>query len=128
VKPGTLGLLLPAGLIALLGFAFWNLVPLDRPALVGAGIGAALGVVNIILGSYATRAALRKGPAAALRTMLGGFFLRLLALVALVLWFQSDSWANPVAFALSFFAFFFVFLAVEVRMVSAPLQGDRRLA
>ncbi len=120
--------LVPAGLIALLGVAFWRFVPLDRAAWIGVGAGAALGVANLVLGYYATRSALRKGPAAALRTMLGGFFLRLLALVVLMLWFQRGSSVNPMAFAIAFFAFFFVFLAVEVRMISGSSARRRQLA
>ncbi|NJN14109.1 MAG: hypothetical protein HC813_00090 [Planctomycetes bacterium] len=124
MKSGTSALFVLAGLLVLLAFAFLRLVPLDRAALTGAAIGATLGLLNIVLGVYATRSALRKGPAAALRTMLGGFFLRLLLLVGLVLWFQSEASVNEVAFALSFFAFFFVFLAVEVRMIQKPMNGS----
>lgn len=128
MKAGIVAFLVPAGLIVLLGVAFWRFVPRDRAAWIGVAAGAALGIANLVFGYYATRSALRKGPAAALRTMLGGFFLRLLALVALVLWFQRGSSVNATAFAIAFFAFFFVFLAVEVRMVAGSPGRGRQLA
>jgi len=116
------------GLFALVAFAFARYVRLDGPGLVGLAFGAGLGLANILLGYLATRSALRKGTAAALRTMVGGFFVRLLALVALLWWCHTQAWVDEVAFALSFLAFFCAFLLLEVRMVQKSLDGSRRVA
>ena len=54
--------------------------------------------------------------------MLGGFFLRLLALVGLIFAFHKLSWIDETAFALAFMAFFCLFLAVEMRIIDRSLR------
>lgn len=128
MKPSTVGIVVLGAVLALIAATFLRQVTLDRPTVVGVLFGAGLGGLNIVLGYYATSRALRKGTAAALRTVLGGFFVRLCTLVALLFWFHSQAWVNEVAFALSFMVFFLVFLAIEVRMVQRSLNGSGRPA
>ncbi|MGQ0613681.1 MAG: hypothetical protein ACT4PV_08095 [Planctomycetaceae bacterium] len=101
---------------------------LDSAGVLGVILGGALGAVNLGLGWWATARALRKSPSAALRAVVGGFFVRLVALVALVLFFQGRDWIDATAFALAFMVFFVVFLALEVNLVQRNLNGTRRPA
>jgi hypothetical protein len=128
VKASTVGILVLGAVLVLVVVTFLREMTLDRPTVVGVLCGAGLGALNIVLGYAATSRALRRGTAAALRTVLGGFFVRLVTLVALLFWFHSQDWVNEIAFALSFMVFFLVFLAIEVRMVQRSLNGSRRPA
>jgi hypothetical protein len=128
VKSSTVGVLVLGAVLVLIVATFLREMTLDRPTIIGVLLGAGLGALNIVLGYAATSRALRKGTATALRTVLGGFFVRLVTLVALLLYFHSQAWVNEIAFALSFMVFFLVFLAIEVRMVQRSLNGSRRPA
>ena len=128
MKPSTIGILILAGVLVLLGFTFLRAVQLDRAAYLGMACGAVLGGINILLGYKVTGRALEQDTVAALRTILTGFFVRMLTLVGLILYFHTQAWINETAFALSFLVFFCIFLALEVRMVQRSLNGPGRPA
>jgi hypothetical protein len=117
-----------AGMVLLLAAAFVHFVRLDRPGLVGAGIGAGLGLLNLGAGYLVTSRALRRGMNSAMLTLLGGFFARLVLLVVGTLWFQSVAWADAVAFALAFMVFFFVYVGLEIALVERALRGKGKPA
>ncbi|MGH7162122.1 MAG: hypothetical protein ACREID_01455 [Planctomycetota bacterium] len=127
-KASTAGILLLAGIFVLVVFAFARHMTLDRPALVGVGLGALAGALNLVGGYFATSRALRLGTGAAMRVVLAGFFARLVLLVGLTLLFHTQAWVNEIAFALSFLGFLCVFLAVEIRLVQRFLDRSRRAA
>lgn len=84
--------------------------------------GGGLGALLLGLGYFGTRRALRdKELKAAMSHALGGFFFRLVALVAGVFALVYTGWANPVGFALSYLVTVFAWLALEVVMVQNAL-------
>lgn len=90
---------------------------------VGIASGLGLGFLLLVLGYFGTRRALReKDMKAAMTHALGGFFFRLVLLVAGVLALVYTGWANPVGFALSYLVMVFAFLALEVVMVQNALE------
>lgn len=125
-RTATQGLLMVGGFIALLLVMLIGFVKLDAHGMRGAEVGAALGLVNLLVGSLLTRRALRNGMKSATATMAGGFIVRMLVLVSLILIFRRTATVNPAAFALTFLVFFFVYLGVELLMVER--FGSRRAA
>lgn len=87
------------------------------PVVAGAVIGAGLGVVNLVVGSVLTRRVLHKGINAVMTNIAGGFGLRLLLLVVAYLLFNATTAVSAASFGLTFVAFVFVYLAVEIFMV-----------
>ena len=79
--------------------------------------GALLGVVNRAAGASRTRRALARGMQAAMGTLVGGFFARLVLVAALIVVFHRTGAVDEVAFALVFMIFFFAYVALELRMV-----------
>jgi hypothetical protein len=93
-------------------------VTFDSAAVRGVAIGLALGVVNIVVGLLVTRWSMRSGGIkSAMGTIAGGFGARLLVLVTLFLVFRQSTTVSAAAFALTFVAFFFVYLALEIVMI-----------
>ena len=125
-RTANAGLAMTAAFVVLLVVALLVLVDFDRAGLFGIGIGAGLGIANLVLGSWVTLRALKRGLKSAMRILLGGFFLRLLAVTALILAFQRTAAVDVVAFALTFMVFFFLYLGVEVFLVERSLNGSRR--
>jgi len=124
----TAGLAAVGGFIVLLVAASAAFIRLDGKGLRGAAIGAGLGLLNLVLGYVVTRRALKQGMKSALRTLLSGFFLRLVTVAVLVIVFQRTPSIDAVAFALTFMIFFFVYLGVEVLLVERSLNGTGRAA
>jgi len=110
-------------LVLLLVVASAAFIDFDADGLAGAGVGALLGLVNLAVGYLLTRRSRRRGMKSAMRTLLGGLFARLLALVVLTLAFQRTEAVDAVAFALTFMVFFFVYLGLEVLLVERTLSG-----
>ena len=65
----TIGILAAGAFVILLGVALFLAVEFDGPGLAGIGIGAAVGVLNLVLGLWLTSRALRVGGKSVLRTM-----------------------------------------------------------
>jgi len=124
----TVGLAMVGGFTILLVVASAAFVDLDPEGLRGTAVGTGLGLLNLVVGYFVTRRALRRGMKSAMRTLLAGFLLRLVAVVGLMVVFQRMKTVDPVAFALSFLVFFFVYLGVEVFLVERSLGGARRTA
>ena len=122
----TVLIAMTAGMVLLAAGAAASLIEFDRAGLIGAGIGLALGLLNLVVGYRMTLRAVNLGLNPALRIMLGGFFVRLLVLGGLTLAFQRTEAIDEVAFALVFLLFFFVLLAIEIVVVEKTLQGRSR--
>jgi len=116
-RTAAAGLILVASMTLLLGLACAFFVDFDRAGWLGAGAGALLGLLNLAAGARMTRRALARGMQAAMRTLLGGFFARLLLVAVLIVVFHRTKQVDEVAFALVFLAFFFAYVALEVRLV-----------
>lgn len=116
-RTATQGLVMVGAFIGLLVIVSIAFVELDGDGLVGAVIGAGLGLVNLALGYLLTRRTLRRGMKSAMATLAGGFVARLAVVAGLVVLFQRTGAADPAAFALTFLVFFFVYLGVEVLLV-----------
>ncbi|MHC4135990.1 MAG: hypothetical protein ACYS0K_13505 [Planctomycetota bacterium] len=121
----SVGLALVAGMVLLLAAASVLLIDFDRAGRNGALAGAGLGVLNLGLGYWLTRRSLRRGMKSAMATLLGGFLVRLVLVVALAFAFHSVEGISEVAFALVFMVFFFVYVAIEVLLVERTLQTGK---
>ena len=92
----------------------------------GAGIGAALGMVNLLVGIPLTLRAMRSdtrnGTTALLRVIVGGFLINLTLVVALTVVFHGMQSVNQIAFALTYVTFFFIFDGIKVVMVEKSLR------
>lgn len=123
-RTATMGLMMVGGFVVLLVAASLAFVDLSGDGVgAGVGIGAALGLVNLAVGSLVTRRSLRHGMKSVTTTLVGGFGARLVVLVALFLVFQQSHAVDPAAFGLTFMAFFFVYLGVELLMVERTRTG-----
>lgn len=127
-RTATLGLAMIAGFVAVLVGVSASIVNLNANGLRGVGAGAALGLVNLVVGSLVTRRSLRHGMKSAVGTLVGGFFVRLVVLVILFVAFERSDTVNPAAFALTFMIFFFVYLGVELFMVERSTNRNERSA
>jgi hypothetical protein len=125
-RTATQGLLMVGGFIVLLLVSAALFIKLDGKGLRGAAIGAALGLINLAVGSLLTRRALRHGMKSAMGALFGGFAARLVLLVVLTLVFERTAAVDPAAFAFTFLVFFFVYVGVELLMVDR--SGIRRTA
>lgn len=130
MKPhtATIGAALLCAIVLLALAAVLTTRPLDQPSWIGVAVGAFLGGVNLALGYVVTGRALKSSPAAALRAVVGGFLVRLVAIVGFLLFFRTQEWIDVVTFALAFMAFFCAFLVLEVQMVQRSLRDPRRAA
>jgi zinc transporter ZupT len=112
------GLLVAGGFIVLVAAMAAAFVTFDSAAARGVAIGVGLGIVNLVLGLLVTRRSMQHGGmSTAMATIAGGFGARLVLLVVLFLVFQHSTTVSAAAFGLSFVAFFFVYLALEIVMV-----------
>lgn len=92
----------------------------------GIAAGGGLGVLLMLFGLWTMRKALKETERkSALGHALGGFFLRMVAVVVGTLLFVYTGWASPVGFALSFMAMVFVYLGVEVYLVQKSLEQPK---
>ncbi|MGH8972517.1 MAG: hypothetical protein ACRD0C_04870 [Acidimicrobiia bacterium] len=127
-RTGTQGLIMVGGFVGLLMVASLAFVELDGDGVRGALIGAGLGLVNLGVGYVLTRRTLRQGMKAAMNTLMGGFIVRLVVVVGLMLFFRRTGSVDPAAFALTFLVFFFVYLGLEMILVDRSVGGTRRTA
>jgi hypothetical protein len=127
-RTATLGLAMTGGFVLLLVVVSVAFIKLDAGGVRGTAVGAGLGLLNLLVGWLITRRALRKGMKSAMATLAGGFFARLLVVVGVMIAFQRTGAADPVAFALTFLVFFFVYLGLEVLLVERSAAGARRAA
>jgi hypothetical protein len=127
-RTASQGLVMVGGFVGLLMVAALAFVELDGEAVRGALIGAGLGLVNLAVGYVLTRRTLRQGMKSAMTTLLGGFVVRLLVVVGLMLLFRRTGSVDPAAFALTFLVFFFVYLGVEMILVDRSVGSTRRTA
>jgi hypothetical protein len=110
------------GLIVMAAIAF---VEPDADGVRGALVGAALGLLNLAVGYVVTQRSLRHGMKSAMATLAGGFLARLIVVVSLMLLFRRTGAIDPAAFALTFLAFFFAYLGVEMILVDRSLTRAR---
>ena len=108
--------------IALVSAMIWA-VEFDQAGIVGTGIGALLGVVNLVLGLRITSRAMQRGDSKALMsTITSGFLIRFFVLAIFIVAFHFTEPVNEVAFALTFLIFFMLFMCLEVRLVEKSLR------
>lgn len=90
-------------------------VLVSSPVVRGVVIGAALGAVNLILGSHLTRRSVAGEPGAVLTGIAAGFGARFVALIVLLAMFTfaPGLGVSPAAFGFTFVAFVFVHFAFE---------------
>jgi hypothetical protein len=101
-------------------------VGFDAQMWLGIGAGGALGALTMGLSLLSLRKALKQlEKAAALGQVLGGFFLRMVLVVAGTLVFAWTGWASPIGFALSFLMTVFLYLSIEVHLVQKALDAPR---
>lgn len=100
---------------------------LADPAARGVVIGAALGLVNLILGTHLTQRSLEGEPGTALLGVVAGFAARFFVLVALlgVFTYATGLAVSPAAFGFTFVAFVFVYFGIES---AVALRFQRREA
>ncbi len=127
-RTASQGLVMVGAFIGLLVMASLAFVELDSEGVRGALIGAGLGLVNLAVGYVLTRRTLRQGMKSAMNTLLGGFIVRLVVVVGLMLFFRRTGSVDPAAFALTFLVFFFVYLGIEMVLVERSVGGTRRTA
>ena len=127
-RTASQGLVMVGGFVGLLVVASLAFVELDGDGVRGALIGAGLGLVNLAVGYVLTRRTLRQGMKSAMNTLLGGFIVRLVVVVGLMLFFRRTGAVDPAAFALTFLVFFFVYLGIEMVLVERSVGGTRRTA
>ena len=127
-RTATQGLLMVAGLVAMLMVAAASVIDWDSDGVTGAMIGVALGVANLAVGYALTQRALRRGMRSATALLAGGFIVRLFLVVGLMLLFRGTDAVDPTAFALTFLVFFFVYLGVEVLLVERSANRRRDVA
>ena len=94
-------------------------------AVAGLAVGAGVGGLNLVVGSWLLSWALKNRPKAALKVSLGGFFVRLALLLVLTWVFWTVPGVDAVTFAISFVIFFFLFLVVEIVIIG---RASRRTA
>lgn len=111
------GLLAAIGFVVLVGALSAIFVSFDRAAALGVAIGAGLGIANLVVSLSLTRRSMHKGVQTATAVAMGGFFVRLVALVALFLVFKQTTAIDATAFGLTFVTFFFIYLAAEIVMI-----------
>jgi zinc transporter ZupT len=127
-RTATQGLIFVGVFIAGLAVVSVALIKPDTRGMRGTVIGAALGVVNLLVGYLVTRHSLRHGMRSAMGTLVGGFLARLLVLAVLIVFFQRTGTADPTAFALTFLVFFFVYLGLEMLLVERTSGRARSAA
>ena len=127
-RTATQGLLMVGAFVAVLVVVSVALIRPDTRGLRGTVVGAALGIVNLVVGYLLTRQSLRHGMKSAMGTLVGGFIARLFVLVVLIVAFQRTGAADPTAFGLTFLIFFFAYLGVEVLLVERSLDRARSAA
>ncbi|HET8929139.1 MAG TPA: hypothetical protein VFN21_00640 [Acidimicrobiales bacterium] len=90
-------------------------------------IGASLGLVNMILGSYFTSRSLAGEPGAVLINIAAGFGARFMVLIGLlaVFTFVTSLGVSPAAFGFTFLALMFVYFGIEAALA---LRFQRREA
>jgi len=119
------GLLMVGGFIGLIVVAALAFVEPDGDGARGALVGAGLGLLNLAVGYVVTQRSLRHGMKSAMATLAGGFLARLFVVVGLMLLFRRTGAIDPAAFALTFLAFFFAYLGVEMILVDRSLARAR---
>lgn len=110
--------------VGLLAVAVAVCVAIDDPTVRGVAIGAALGLVNLLVGASFTRRALAGEQGAVLVNIAAGFGARFVVLVGLMMLFTfaTGLGVSPAAFGFTFLAFVFVYFGIEA-VVAARLLG-----
>lgn len=122
-RASSRGLLLTGGVLALAAAVSVVFLTFNGAGARGIAVGIALGIVNLVAGLLLTRRSLHRDMMQVTGTVLGGFAARLAVVVGLFFIFKQTSTIDAPAFALSFVAFFFVYLVAEIIMVEQSLSS-----
>jgi hypothetical protein len=117
------GLAIMVGIVLLIAVAMLYVVDFNRAGIAGALIGALVGLLNLAVGYVLAERGLKRSMNAVFAILLGGFFARLLILVALVFLFHKTEAVNEVAFALVFMIFFFLYVGAEIVLVNRAARS-----
>jgi ATP synthase protein I len=94
----------------------------------GAGWSAALGVAvvaaNFVAAALSIAWAARISPMLVFAVALGGFFVRMVVIVIVLVGLNTLSWFSPAAFALSVVPATIVLLVFEARVLSGRMQAE----
>ncbi len=112
-----------AGIVLLILAATLYVVDFDRAGIAGAVIGALVGLLNLAVCYVLAERGLKRSMNAVFAILLGGFFARLLILVALVFLFHKTEAVSEVAFALVFMIFFFLYVGAEIVLVNRAARS-----
>jgi len=119
-----LGRVLPFILPALaIAFALgWLIAGADAGG--SAAIGVAIVAANLVASALATGWAAGISPVMLYAVALGGFLVRMIVVVAVLLILDPTAWFSPVAFALTVVPTTVVLLAFEAKVLSGRAQAD----
>ncbi len=96
----------------------------DLDAGAAAAIGIAVVAANFVASALSIGWAARISPTLVFAVAMGGFFLRMVVIVILLVILNTLSWFSPTAFALSVVPATIVLLVFEARAVSGRMQAD----
>jgi hypothetical protein len=101
----------------------WAIAGVDAGA--SAAVGVTVVAVNLAASALATSWAARISPTMLYAVALGGFFVRMVVLVAVLLILDPTAWFSPLAFALSVVPTTIALLVFEARTLSTrTVQAD----
>ena len=119
-----LGRVLPfVGPVLAIAFAFgWLIGGLDAGSSAAIGVGVVAG--NLAASALATGWAARISPTMLYAVALGGFLVRMVVLVTVLLVLEPTSWFSPLAVALTVVPTTLALLIFEARTLSGRVQAD----
>jgi ATP synthase protein I len=100
----------------------WMLAGTDAGT--SAAVGVAIVTANLVASALATSWAARISPVMLYAVALGGFFIRMVVLVAVLLVLDPMTWFSPTAFALAVVPATVALLAFEAKAISGRTQAD----
>ncbi len=98
-------------------------VVMPDPVARGSAIGAALGIVNLVVGTAVMNRVLRTRPADVMLVIGGGFGARMFLLAGLLSIFAFTTGVSPAAFGFTFIGFVILYFAVEITMAARLRTG-----
>ncbi len=107
------------GLAVVLGWVF-----VGPGAAASAGIGAALVFVNFVAYAYSLAYAARISLVVLYAVALGGFIVRLMIFVVVIVALRQLDWFSTVAFIAAFVPATIALLALEIRLLGGRMQAD----
>lgn len=108
-------------MVLVLALLLVNFVTFDQAGVLGLSVGVVLGLANMAVTFMLVSN--MQSMTSIMSVLMGGFLVRLVLLVSLMLWFQRVEAVDATAFALGFMILFFVNVAFEIQLVSRGMQN-----